>query len=54
MITIRCDYVDENFKLCPEELSGLAFNAKPASWTVIDRGHGDHTDYCHLHSREDG
>jgi hypothetical protein len=49
MITIRCDYVDANFRLCSAELSGLAFNAKPASWTVIECNHGDHRDYCPEH-----
>jgi hypothetical protein len=49
-LTIRCDYGGPDFKLCKEELSGMAFNAKPASWVVVDKGHGDHRDYCPEHA----
>jgi hypothetical protein len=49
-LTIHCDHISD-WKLCPEELSGMAFNAKPASWLVVDLGHGDHRDYCPEHAR---
>lgn len=47
MIGIRCDRAD-----CPAELWGLAFNAKPEGWAVVDLGHGDHMDYCPEHRRD--
>lgn len=47
----RAELWPSEFRGCPEELSGLAFNAKPASWTVVDLGHGDHSDYCPQHAK---
>lgn len=52
MITIRCDRVDSSFKQCDAQLSGLSFNTKPAGWTIVDLGHGDHMDYCPQHQQE--
>ncbi len=43
---IRCDHIGEDFCRCGEELWGMAFDAKPAGWIVVDLGHGDHMDYC--------
>jgi hypothetical protein len=53
-LTIRCDHVGPDFKMCPEELSGMTFNAKPASWSVLDLGHGDHRDFCPEHAAQRG
>ena len=48
---IRCDRIDaETFRRCDAELWGMAFNAKPADWTVVDLGFGDHRDYCPRHA----
>lgn len=49
-LTIRCDHVGEDFTYCQEELSGMAFNAKPAHWSVVEMGEGDHRDYCPEHA----
>jgi hypothetical protein len=55
-LSIRCDHVSPIFQRCDAELTGLAFNAKPANWTVIELGDGDHYDYCpdHAPTRGDG
>ena len=50
MLGIRCDRVDSNFKACDNEMWGMAFDAYPAGWTIVDLGNGDHRDYCPVHA----
>lgn len=45
MLGIRCDRVG-----CDNEIWGMAFDAKPDTWSVVDLGNGDHMDYCPVHA----
>jgi hypothetical protein len=51
-LTIRCDFVDADWRSCTEELSGFGFDAKPATWAVVvtDPDLGMHSDYCPEHA----
>ncbi len=49
---IRCDHVNPDFTVCPNELAGLGFDAVPDGWqVVVFNEYGDHRDYCPEHQR---